>query len=162
MTTYKGRRGGDGSAIVEVERPPVEGRRPELGFLNPRHDLWRHSPTGFEWGFGGSGPAQLALALLADALVERALGRALSPYERIPAGSDEELQAGPKMDAAARAAVEDADRRAVAIHQHFKFDVVAELGHGSWALTSDQVLAWVEAFEARDGESCAGCGGVHP
>ena len=39
----------------------VNGRR-----LNPRHDLWNHSPTGFEWGYGGSGPAQLALALLAD------------------------------------------------------------------------------------------------
>lgn len=28
-------------------------------------ELWNHSPTGFEWGYGGSGPAQLALALLA-------------------------------------------------------------------------------------------------
>ncbi len=29
--------------------------------------LFNHSPTGFEWGFQGSGPAQLALALLLDA-----------------------------------------------------------------------------------------------
>lgn len=28
--------------------------------------LRNHSPTGFEWGYGGSGPAQLALALLLD------------------------------------------------------------------------------------------------
>lgn len=34
--------------------------------LNPRLDLWNHSPAEFEWGYGGSGPAQLALALLAD------------------------------------------------------------------------------------------------
>jgi transcriptional regulator with XRE-family HTH domain len=33
-----------------------------------RLDLRNHSPTGFAWGYGGSGPAQLALALLADAL----------------------------------------------------------------------------------------------
>jgi hypothetical protein len=33
-----------------------------------RLDLFNHSPTGFGWGYGGSGPAQLALALLADAL----------------------------------------------------------------------------------------------
>ena len=33
-----------------------------------RLDLFNHSPTGFSWGYGGSGPAQLALALLADAL----------------------------------------------------------------------------------------------
>ena len=33
-----------------------------------RLDLFNHSPTGFSWGYTGSGPAQLALALLADAL----------------------------------------------------------------------------------------------
>ena len=33
-----------------------------------RLDLFNHSPAGFSWGYGGSGPAQLALALLADAL----------------------------------------------------------------------------------------------
>ncbi len=27
-----------------------------------------HSPTGFSWGYGGSGPSQLALALLLDVL----------------------------------------------------------------------------------------------
>lgn len=30
-----------------------------------------HSPDGFNWGYGGSGPAQLALALLLDALRQR-------------------------------------------------------------------------------------------
>jgi hypothetical protein len=28
----------------------------------------RHSPTGFEWGYGGSGPADLARSILADVL----------------------------------------------------------------------------------------------
>jgi len=34
--------------------------------LTPHRSLKvaNHSPTGFEWGYGGSGPAQLALALL--------------------------------------------------------------------------------------------------
>jgi len=34
--------------------------------LNPEASLKviNHSPTGFNWGYGGSGPAQLALALL--------------------------------------------------------------------------------------------------
>ena len=36
--------------------------------LNPRTDLFNHSPTGFEWGYSGSGPAQLALAICADCL----------------------------------------------------------------------------------------------
>lgn len=34
--------------------------------LRPRLDIRSHSPDGFEWGYGGSGPAQLALALVAD------------------------------------------------------------------------------------------------
>ena len=43
--------------------------------LAPRLDLVNHSPDGFGWGYAGSGPAQLSLALLADALEddERAL-----------------------------------------------------------------------------------------
>ena len=55
MKTYEGHR--QGYAVIVT----VDGRR-----LNPRLDLWNHSPTGFEWGYGGSGPAQLALAILAD------------------------------------------------------------------------------------------------
>lgn len=43
--------------------------------LQPRFDLRNHSPNGFEWGYEGSGPAQLALTLLAHHLGddERAL-----------------------------------------------------------------------------------------
>jgi hypothetical protein len=29
--------------------------------------LWNHSPDGFEWGYAGSGPAQLALAIVLEA-----------------------------------------------------------------------------------------------
>lgn len=36
--------------------------------LDPRLDLRNHSPTGFAWGYRGSGPAQLALAILCHAL----------------------------------------------------------------------------------------------
>lgn len=28
--------------------------------------VWNHSPDGFAWGYGGSGPAQLALAILLE------------------------------------------------------------------------------------------------
>jgi hypothetical protein len=48
--------------------------------LAPRLDLGNHSPTGFEWGYGGSGPAQLALALLADATGDADVALAL--YQR--------------------------------------------------------------------------------
>jgi hypothetical protein len=66
MKRYEGKRMGS------VAQVTVDGRP-----LNRRLDLWNHSPNGFEWGYGGSGPAQLALALLADHLGndEEALGR---------------------------------------------------------------------------------------
>lgn len=48
--------------------------------LRHRLDLANHSPTGFEWGYAGSGPAQLALAILADCLDDDA--QALSLYQR--------------------------------------------------------------------------------
>ena len=32
----------------------------------PSQKIWNHSPAGFNWGYEGSGPAQLALALLYD------------------------------------------------------------------------------------------------
>ena len=35
-----------------------------------RSDLANHSPTGFSWGYPGSGPSQLALAIIADATGE--------------------------------------------------------------------------------------------
>ena len=55
MKMYQGTRAGVAADVTVNGRP-----------LNPRLDLWNHSPSGFEWGYGGSGPAQLALALLAD------------------------------------------------------------------------------------------------
>ena len=57
MKTYKGHRCGHAADVTVNGKP-----------LDPRLDLWNHSPTGFQWGYGGSGPAQLALALLADYL----------------------------------------------------------------------------------------------
>ena len=54
---------------------------PEGTALLLRLDLVRHSPEGFEWGHGGSGPAQLALALLAHATGDDAF--ALRHYEEL-------------------------------------------------------------------------------
>lgn len=32
--------------------------------VKPSLEVWNHSPDGFNWGYAGSGPAQLALAIL--------------------------------------------------------------------------------------------------
>lgn len=45
----------------------------------PSQQLRNHSPDGFEWGYAGSGPAQLALAILLDYTGDEAL--ALSRYQ---------------------------------------------------------------------------------
>jgi len=66
----------DGTVWVEGYR----NNRRTLHPLRPRLDLRNHSPTGFNWGYGGSGPAQLALALCADALGDDAM--ALAVYQR--------------------------------------------------------------------------------
>ena len=60
MVTYKG----------IPERTPQGGfkvyRDDELLSPEPSQKLINHSPDGFNWGYGGSGPAQLALAILLD------------------------------------------------------------------------------------------------
>jgi hypothetical protein len=37
-----------------------------LSDIHALRHIVRHSPTGFEWGYGGSGPADLALSILTD------------------------------------------------------------------------------------------------
>lgn len=60
MTTYRAQTKlpSEGPAEVFVNGEP----------LDPRLDLKSHSPTGFAWGYRGSGPSQLALAIMADHL----------------------------------------------------------------------------------------------
>lgn len=62
VITYKGARV-NGEADVMVVAPHKALHR-----LAPRNDVRNHSPDGFEWGYGGSGPAQTALALCIHAL----------------------------------------------------------------------------------------------
>lgn len=62
MKTYRGFRGINQTPMVTVYEAGAER------IIDARLDLMNHSPTGFEWGYTGSGPAQLALAILADYL----------------------------------------------------------------------------------------------
>ena len=64
-----------GQAIVE-KRPGQERLTPERSL-----ELVNHSPSGFEWGYRGSGPAQLALALLLDYTGDEAF--ALDHYQEL-------------------------------------------------------------------------------
>ncbi len=106
MKRYQGKREG-AVLVVTVNGCP----------LKPRLDLWNHSPCGFECGYGGSGPAQLALAILADHLGD--------------------------------------DGQAVALHQDFKWRVVAKLPRPGWTLTSDQIQEVLASLKPHTTQSCA-------
>ena len=96
MSVYEGRRTKAGAIVT------VDGE-----LLDPRQDLSNHSPSGMEWGYCGSGPAQLALAILADHFKD--------------------------------------DRRALDLHQRFKWTVVAWLPE-TWKLTSTEVERAVQSI----------------
>lgn len=76
MKTYIGRRMENGTMVTVDGAPGQRLPRP----LPPRFDLRNHAPDGFEWGYSGSGPAQLALALCADVLTGQP-DRALRVYQ---------------------------------------------------------------------------------
>jgi hypothetical protein len=67
VKTYRGHRDEHACAVVTVTE--AEGAVQWTGELDPGPSLLVRalSPTGFEWGYCGSGPAQLALAVLLDA-----------------------------------------------------------------------------------------------
>lgn len=104
MKVYQGVRMKTGCRVVvnydEGEDPARE--------LPLRRDLRDYSPEGAEWGHGGNGAAQLALAILCDALGD--------------------------------------DVQAVALHQHFKFYVVAGWCGPSFAITVQEVFQECDAI----------------
>lgn len=121
---YVGIVGPDEVCAVHVLHSPAMMRMGKELTPHASARLWDHSPTGFNWGYQGSGPAQLALAILLEAT------------------GDAEL--------------------AVHHHQEFKRQVVCRFPQGeSWALTADQVQAWVEREEklrpvSREGNDDSG------
>jgi hypothetical protein len=67
MKVYFGLRGESGCKVFTWD--DASPKRPLPLYMAT--DLQNHSPTGPEWGYSGSGPAQLALALLFDATEDR-------------------------------------------------------------------------------------------
>ena len=62
MNHYLGMRDPKGEAVVKLNGQPFDPARSQR--------VRNHSPSGFEWGYGGSGPAQLALAILLEEVDE--------------------------------------------------------------------------------------------
>lgn len=92
-----------------------------------RDDIRKHS-VAFNWGYEGSGPAQLALAMLA-----------VHFRRRVPMPDDD------------MAGFREADGHAVRLYQRFKRRVIARLPQGTaWAITDTQVAEHVAAIEAEE------------
>lgn len=70
-TVYTGRRRErDGACVVFVDLDKAARQRRLIP--GPSQAVWAHAGE-FNWGYGGSGPAQLALALLLDLTQDREL-----------------------------------------------------------------------------------------
>lgn len=117
-TTYEGRRHPERGAEVFIVRAPTN-RRPLPLCLNLRN----HSPDGFEWGYGGSGPAQLALAMCYHALI------------CLHGGATPELA-----------------ERAQRVYQDFKFAYVGRFARETWRMSQAEVLRAIVAIEDKKAE----------
>lgn len=97
-----------------------------FGRYRLRH-IVRHSPTGFECGYGGSGPADLALSILADHFGE------MAEDMRFPA---------------------DEDSMALCLHQTFKWKFIAPirlLSGGRSFITGQSIQEWVDSVGQEAG-----------
>jgi hypothetical protein len=64
-TVYQGHRTPDGVCVTITS---ATGTRPFTPDWSQK--IYNHSPDGFNWGYYGSGPAQLALAILLEHFIE--------------------------------------------------------------------------------------------
>lgn len=74
MKRYKGKLKGEGAGgqAITVQ---------ENGRVYALKHIVRHSPDGFNWGYGGSGPADTALSILADCLGPEQANRLYQPFK---------------------------------------------------------------------------------
>lgn len=131
---YVGKVDGNGNTRVNILFESVPGCRLPL-----RLDLWNHSPTGFNWGYGGSGPAQLALALLAWHFRNKAHADETRVARNIEFINNNE---------------NESDGLAVLLHQQFKWAVIAHFDQRKgWVLTTQQIRDWCLEKYAKVGNA---------
>lgn len=131
---YQGIRAPDGVAVVVTREDGTQAnlRRVVL-----------HSPTGFEWGYGGSGPADLALSILADVLGEMPSSRELYHGSHVCDGCNgsggDESGVCVRCDGAGLLG----PVLCLRLHQKFKFEVVAGFDRKSWQIAAADVREWI-------------------
>lgn len=124
-----------------------------------RHHV-KHSPTGFAWGYTGSGPADLARCILVDVLGGAATCEQCSrcePIEWESALAPSQVPSAPAVELIS-VPVKPCSRCertispvAEANYQRFKEEVVAEPGDSEalWSVSQDRVRAWLRDRATR-------------
>lgn len=123
---------------------PPHGVRVELvdGSTVPLRHVVKHSPTGFSWGYGGSGPAELARCVLLDALKQLGVDVKCAACE-----------GGRRSDGEGSCWECDGGwRLRPGVYQDFKFERVARWPQGEpWRLEFSDVEAWIAGHGGADG-----------
>jgi hypothetical protein len=111
-------------ADVHIPEPIRSGvilrREGDVAMTNVPHAVVWHSPTGFEWGYSGSGPADLALNALEAALASLGFE---GPREKCYDGS--------------------AFVAAIRLHQAFKFAFIAGIPHEGGTIEWSEIETFV-------------------
>lgn len=89
--------------------------------IKPLRHVSYHSPSGFGWGYRGSGPADLALSILANYFAESYVNRAYIFKMKVG-------QVPPQC---------------ISYHQSFKEQFIAPIVDETWQITSEQIDEWV-------------------
>jgi hypothetical protein len=136
-----------GGALITVETPAGD----VLGVL---HHHVHHSPDGFQWGYGGSGPAETARCLLLAALEDPHCphcgggrkttligdGSEDNPLVQVPFDPDRD---DPNSELVFTCRECNDDGLIHVPHQKFKWDVVAKWPDGDWRMSRADILAWL-------------------
>ena len=113
----------DGRALVSpMSVTGIYMRRADDGsvFTNVPHLVVHHSPTGFEWGYGGSGPSDLALNICEALLRQRGY-----KGERVQCYRGKCL------------------RMAYGLHTYFRDQFIVPLPHGGGDIPYDAAQEWI-------------------
>lgn len=115
--TYAGRQSGDRITVLVIDKG-VQGRMLPIA---PSQAVFNHSSE-FNWGYGGSGPSQLALAILLHHVGETPLEERVLP--------------------------DTAPSQALRFYQMFKNDFVSQWGN-NWEIKSSEIQGWLRQVVAQ-------------
>lgn len=139
-TCYHGLRTRDGQRMITAHDK-------NAGTREPLRHIVKHSPTGMEWGYSGSGPADLARSLLIDALGPAAVCPVCAGTRRVvwqPDGQEvpyDPATAGPGAEVLGCIACDRGYRQLP--YQDFKFLVVAGFKHDAWRIERADIIGWL-------------------